>query len=93
MIRLTFKDGRPFVANPELLEGVFPGEGEKETFLKYSGSSNVTVAESYEEVARKVLEWRLAMERYRAALITGKKEIALADYQHLKQLAGLEEQG
>jgi len=48
------------------------------------------VAESPAEVARKVLEWKLAMERFRTALLTDKKEIAMAEYLHLKQLAGLE---
>jgi uncharacterized protein YlzI (FlbEa/FlbD family) len=87
MIRLTFNDGRPFIANPELLEGIFPSSDGNEAYLKYSGSSNVTVKESPEEVARKVLEWRLAMADYQHDIPEVKSK-AVAE---LIKLAGLEE--
>jgi uncharacterized protein YlzI (FlbEa/FlbD family) len=87
MIRLTFTDGRPFIANPELLEGIFPSSDGNETYLKYSGSSNVTVKESYEEIARKVLEYRLAMIDFQVDV---KGEGAWARKQ-IEKLAGLEE--
>jgi len=102
MIRLTFKDGCHFIANPELLEGVFPSSDGKETYLKYSGSSNVTVIESYEEVARKVLEWQYFYERFKAfarawaAQIDEKVSLTMYDgmesaREELRRLAGLED--
>jgi len=90
MIRLTKSGtGEPIYVSPEHLVEV--GYDDKQTLVS-TLAEGWYVQESPEEVVRKVLEWRLAMERYRAALITGKHEIALAECQHLKQLAGLEEQ-
>ena len=55
------------------------------------------VKESQEEVARKILEWRLAMERYRAAYAEVMRNSTLAGpdleeaEQDMLKLAGMEE--
>jgi len=60
------------------------------------GIGKYEVKETRNEVARKVLEWRLAMEGYRIftkrASIDGDYDVANLYYDELKRLAGLEEQ-
>jgi len=84
MIRLHSPFERVVMVSPERITHVKPDHERPEQTRVYFDDDYITVRESIEEVARKVLEWRLAMERYRAALITEKKEIALAEYQLLK---------
>jgi len=89
MIRLTY-----ISVSPELIKAVI--EDENFTHILFGPDDDyIKVSETREEVARKVLEWKLAMERLRAAmvteLVTDKKEIALSEYQNIKRLSGLEE--
>ena len=72
------------MVSPERITYVKPDHERLEQTRVYFGDDYITVRESVEEVTSKVMEWRLAMERYRAALITEKKEIAFAEYQLLK---------
>jgi len=91
MIRLTsYTRGKAVSVIPELIKAVI--EDENFTYIHFGPDDDyIKVSESREEVARKVLEWKLAMERIKAALLTDKKEIAMAEYLNLRRLAGLEE--
>lgn len=91
MIRLTsYTIGKAVSVSPELIKIVI--EDENFTYIHFGPDDDyIKVSESREEVARKVLEWKLAMERIKAALLTDKKEIATAEYLNLRRLAGLEE--
>ncbi|MEC0139711.1 hypothetical protein P4H94_22935 [Paenibacillus macerans] len=91
MIRLTsYTSGKAVSVSPELIKIVI--EDENFTYIHFGPDDDyIKVSESREEVARKVLEWKLAMERIKAALLTDKKEIATAEYLNLRRLAGLEE--
>jgi uncharacterized protein YlzI (FlbEa/FlbD family) len=92
MIRLTDK-GDVYIA-PEQIISIEPGDDGYSQINTLSGV--YFVAESHEEVVRKVLEWRLLMERYR---IAGAEIIKQKDAQwlfddtevRLKRIAGLEE--
>jgi len=88
---IRFK-GDVYIA-PEQIISIEPGDNGYSQINTVSGVC--FVSESPQEVARKVLEWKLAMERLRAAmvteLVTDKKEIALSEYQNIKRLSGLEE--
>lgn len=66
MIRLTsYTSGKAVSVSPELIKAVI--EDENFTYIHFGPDDDyIKVSESQEEVARKVLEWRLAMERYRA---------------------------
>ena len=102
MIRLTLLNGKHWYVNPDHIVGIKSGhkygaaiESDHQTGIEHT--IDVTqVQESPEEVARKVLEWRLAMERYR---IAGAEIIKQKDAQwlfddtevRLKRIAGLEE--
>lgn len=99
MIRLTNK-GDVYIA-PEQIISIEPGDNGYSQINTVSGVCFVT--EPPEEVARKVLEWRLAMERYRAyvnaAALDEKPqanecwELAANARAELARLAGLEEPG
>jgi len=100
MIRLTIKsNGNPIYIAPENITAICDNkEGGAEV---YSGHDFSLVRETAAEVARKVLEWRLAMERYRAyvnaAALDEKPqsnecwELAANAKAELVRLAGLEE--
>lgn len=94
MIRLTKSgNGEPVYVSPELIVSAEIVDGV--TMLNVR-SDRIFVTESPSEVARKVLEWRLAMEDYRIytklASIDGDYDVANKCYDDLKRLAGLEEQ-
>jgi len=94
MIRLTKSgNGEPVYVSPEL---IVSAEIVDEVTMLNVRSDRIFVTESPEEVARKVLEWRLAMEGYRIftkrASIDGDYDVANSHYDELKRLAGLEEQ-
>jgi len=100
MIRLTIKsNGNPIYIAPENITAICDNkEGGAEV---YSGHDFSLVRETAAEVARKVLEWRLAMERDRAGIFaeakeTGEEAKMLAwardvEYRIMLNLAGLEE--
>jgi len=107
MIRLTLLNGKHWYVNPDHIVGIKSGhkygaaiESDHQTGIEHT--IDVTqVQESPEEVARKVLEWKLAMERYRAVVFaeakeTGEEAKMLAwardvEYRIMLNLAGLEE--
>lgn len=66
MIRLaSYTSGKAVSVSPELIKIVI--EDENFTYIHFGPDDDyIKVSESREEVARKVLEWRLAMERYKA---------------------------
>lgn len=93
MIELTHTNGEKFNVDPDYIimiedHDVTIPEAKAEITLN---NTILLVCETRQEVVRKVLEWRLAMERIKAALLTDKKEIATAEYLNLRRLAGLEE--
>ena len=96
MIRLTKSgNGEPVYVSPDL---IVSAEIVDEVTMLNVRSDRIFVTESPEEVARKVLEWRLAMERYRASCIAAASEpevdtnLAMElNEKDLKELAGLEE--
>jgi|GEM_PF-1156005 len=100
MIRLTLKNSNEaWYVNPDHIVSIGKHVNQEgNTYVEttvYDGDCIVT--ESPEEVASKVLEWRLAMERYKAAygmdIITPNetpKSYKVEGY--LRRLAGLEEQ-
>jgi len=98
MIRLTRANGKAIYVNPEHLVEVGHDEDYAQTLVS-TMAEGWYVLESPEEVARKVLEWRLAMERYRVsyALAMQTEDSPSVSAEHvwsekeMKQLAGLEE--
>ena len=94
MIRLTRANGQALYVNPEHLIEV--GYDDKQTLVS-TMAEGWYVLETPEEVARKVLEWRLAMERYRAAYAEVMRNSTLAGpdleeaEQDMLKLAGLGE--
>jgi len=91
MIRLTsYTSGKAVSVSPELIKAVI--EDENFTYIHFGPDDDyIKVSESREEVARKVLEWRINMEQYRAALVRGEFNVAEMYEQDLMALAGLEE--
>jgi len=93
MIRLTKSgNGEPVYVSPDL---IVSAEIVDEVTMLNVRSDRIFVTESPEEVARKVLEWRLAMEGYRASVFAEAKELAWSrdvEYRIMLNLAGLEEQ-
>jgi len=97
MIRLTKRgNGEPVYVSPDL---IVSAEIVDEVTMLNVRSDRIFVTESPEEVARKVLEWQLAMERYRASCIAAASDpevdtnLAMElNEKDLKELAGLEEQ-
>ena len=100
MIRLTYISGKAISVSPELIKAVI--EDENFTHILFGPDDDyIKVSELREEVARKVLEWRLALERYRAyvnaaALDANPQsnecwELAANASAELARLAGLEE--
>jgi len=106
MIRLTRTDGlsiyvpEDIVIKERIAYSSEKGGEVSHAYVVYHGCE-YGVKESPEEVARKVLEWRLAMERYRAVVFaeakeTGEEAKMLAwardvEYKIVLNLAGLEE--
>lgn len=100
MIRLTLPNGEHWYVNPDHIVSVKSGrEGSRVSTNHQTRIDStidvVAVQEPPEEVARKVLEWKLAMERYKAAynmdIITPNetpKSYTVEGY--LRRLAGLE---
>ena len=91
MIRLTRANGQALYVNPEHLIEV--GYDDKQTLVS-TMAEGWYVLESPEEVVRKVLEWKLAMEGYRASVFAEAKELAWSrdvEYRIMLNLAGLEE--
>jgi len=99
MIRLTKSGtGEPIYISPEHLVEVRHDEDYAQTLVSTGVmAEGWYVLESPEEVASKVLEWRLAMERYRAAYAEVMRNSTLAgpdleEAEHdMLKLAGLEE--
>jgi hypothetical protein len=87
MIRLTsYTSGKAISVSPELIKAVI--EDENFTYIHFGPDDDyIKVSESREEVARKVLEWRLAMIDYHHDIPSVKTK-AMAE---LAKLAGLEE--
>lgn len=104
MIRLTSaQTGNPIFVNPEKISFITRSKmfgGEKNETLLTSENGEKFVTEFPAEVARKVLAWRLVMERYRAyvnAAASEEKpqanecwELAANARAELARLAGLE---
>jgi len=85
MIRLTKSgNGEPVYVSPEL---IVSAEIVDDVTMLNVRSDRIFVTESPEEVARKVLEWRLAMIDYHHEIPSVKTK-AMAE---LAKLAGLEE--
>lgn len=94
MIKLTDVQDNAVYINPDRVIGIHLRD-DVGTRVNYGGESYV-VRESPEEVARKVLEWRLAMERYKVSygidIITpNETPESYKDEGYLRRLAGLEE--
>lgn len=104
MIRLTETNGKQIWINPEHIvdiTGRTDGEYEKtfvSTVIDVNDAYPRTVTESPEEVAQKVLEWKLAIERYRLGYAEalnhqGDPQWIFENAElKLSSLAGLEEQ-
>lgn len=90
MIRLTNdasgEAGNPLYITPETITSIRPWGG---TTRIDTADSKYFVTEFPEEVARKVLEWRLAMEDY----LQGTAMVRKQAKEKLFELAGLEEKG
>lgn len=89
MIKLTSNIGNPLYVSPELIACVTTNEG-GDTELDCNGDTYF-VDNSPEEVARKVLEYKLAMVRYSAAMNNREYETGYAEATVFDRLAGLEE--
>lgn len=98
MIKLTLTNGSKWYVNPDQIIAVNYHEEYKNTSVWFSGDG-YCVTESPEEVVRKVLGYRLAMEKYKAAsqaayFYRGKTENpwtpVLEESDVLTELAGLE---
>jgi len=87
MIRLTsYTSGKAVSVSHELIKAVI--EDENFTYIHFGPDDDyIKVSEPREEVARKVLEWRLAMIDYHHDIPSVKTK-AMAE---LVRLAGLEE--
>ena len=70
MIRLTRANGKAIYVNPEHLVEVGYDEDYAQTLVS-TMAEGWYVLESPEEVARKVLEWKLKMAKYQASLYRG----------------------
>ena len=96
MIRLTKSGtGEPIYVSPEHLVEVRHDEDYAQTLVS-TMVEGWYVQESPEEVVRKVLEWKLAMEGYRASVFAEAKELAWSrsvEYRIMLNLAGLGDDG
>jgi uncharacterized protein YlzI (FlbEa/FlbD family) len=95
MIRLTSIDGTPIYVNPNQITSIIEGSAtHAEVYI--APEQFYCVSQSPEEVARKVLEWKLTMINYGAAYASLIREEGSANYEvdaqrdMLKLLAGLE---
>jgi len=87
MIRLTRRSGESETINPDRIEKIEDAHADGGSRIIFASGDNRAYAETREEVVRKVLEWRLAMEDYRHDFPFVKtKAMSL-----LVKLAGLEE--
>ena len=86
MIRLTRANGKALYINPQHLIEVGHDEDYAQTLVR-TMAEGWYVLESPEEVARKVLEWQLAMDDYRRSV----GEYKMLTRNVLEELAGLEE--
>lgn len=99
MIRLTNYAGKPVYINPNNIQGIIPyDKPETQTRIYFAEEDCWAIKESPEEVARKVLEYRMAMERYKAAAYedvrNGNSDAGLVwnlSEHEIYKLAGLEE--
>lgn len=101
MIRLTRRSGEIEIINPDRIEKIEDAHADGGSRIIFASGDNHAYAETRDEVARKVLEWRLAMERYGAGVFaeakeTGEEAKMLAwarnvEYRIMLNLAGLEE--
>jgi uncharacterized protein YlzI (FlbEa/FlbD family) len=95
MIRLTKVRGHALYVNPEQVVEVGYDDEYKQTLVQ-TMAEGWYVTESPEEVARKVLEWKLAMINYGASYASLIREEGSTNYEvdaqrdMLKLLAGLE---
>lgn len=96
MIKLTLLEGDAVYVSPELIVAAY--DGGEATTLFIGGDEAYSVKESPEEVARKVLEYKLSVIRFAGAysaavrLQHGDPETAVAFLgSYLDFLAGLEE--
>jgi uncharacterized protein YlzI (FlbEa/FlbD family) len=97
MIRLTKVSGHELYVNPEQVVEVGYDDEYKQTLVQTT-AEGWYVTESPEEVARKVLEYRLAMVRYQAqnsdaqfVEMMRNDGFCLKAEEDLRKLAGLEE--
>jgi uncharacterized protein YlzI (FlbEa/FlbD family) len=97
MIRLTHESGKSIYINPDKIVDIFSTETGHAQLLFVIGEG-YRVTESPEEVARKVLEYRLAMVRYQAqnsdaqfVEMMRNDGFCLKAEEDLRKLAGLEE--
>lgn len=96
MIKLTMIEGDAVYLSPERITGVYCGG--QATSVSIGGEEAFSVTESPEEVAQKVLEYKLAMERYKTGYAEALKNQGDPQWIFenaeliLSSLAGLEEQ-
>lgn len=90
MIRLTSIDGTQIYVNPNQITSIMEGSATHAEVYIEPGQF-YCVSESPEEVARKVLEWRLALTQHSAYLHLQDWENAHKSRDILRNLAGLEE--
>jgi len=93
MIRLTKLDGKPVTLIVEHIVAFEKLTHDANETLVYTTETEepTKVKESYEEVARKALEWKTTFEKYRVGLSLEKPHLWEAAEKKLKVLAGLEE--
>ena len=89
MIRFTsYTSGKAVSVSPELIKAVI--EDENFTYIHFGPDDDyIKVSESREEVARKVLEWKLKMAKYQASLYRGNMGAAEIYASGLHMLVGL----
>jgi len=88
VIRLTRANGKTLYINPQHLIEVGHDEDYKQTLVR-TMAEDWYVLESPEEVARKVLEWKLKMAKYQASLYRGNMGAAEIYASGLHMLVGL----
>lgn len=90
MIKLTNdasgEAGNPLYIAPENITAIRPWDG---TTRVDRGGAHYFVAESPEEVARKILEYKSGVRHHQAAINNGDLDLAVMHEQSLMDLAGL----
>lgn len=89
MIKFTKMDGRSVYLNVDQIVSVIGLVGDQTDI--YTCEDCYRVTESPSEVARKVLEYKLAMASYNVYLAGGDIDSAIFERNYVKRLAGLEE--